>query len=88
MWKIKSLGLGFLKLISGFEVDDPRKVLYVGDHVIKDVEASLRCGLQAVHVLNEDRGSDVSFGSMELNGDSIEYARARTIYNVGDVLRV
>ena len=78
---------GFERLVKGFGASSPNNVVYVGDHIVKDIEGSIRCGLQSIHVLNRDDGEDFDFDNMDIEGDSVEYARARTIYDVEKVLR-
>lgn len=75
----------FLKAAKIWGVDDSRKIAYIGDKFRKDVEAPLKCGLQAIHVLNE--GNDnICFKTAEINEESFQYAQIGSIYALEELL--
>ena len=75
---------GFEKLIKLYGVDDHRKILYVGDSFGKDIETSLKTGLQAVHVVNS--GPRESLAVADINGLKKEYAKINGLYALRDLL--
>ncbi len=76
---------GFRKIHSvSTAFDQPRSLCYIGDHLGKDIEASLKYGVQAIHVLND--GSAPKLATMEIDGDTYEYMQIGDISQVADVI--
>lgn len=77
---------GFLRLIEINGVDSARKIVYVGDDFKKDVEASLKVGLQAVHV-TYDGTEYISFEECTVEGKRKKYVKIDKVCDLVTVLR-
>lgn len=76
---------GFERLKQVFQIDDPQKILYVGDHSKKDVEVPLKCGLQAAHVIHSGT-LDTSIATMSIGAQDAEYAKLGSVYALTNLL--
>jgi len=74
---------GFLKLIQIYNTE-PGKILYVGDHIQKDIISSLSVGLQAVHIVNDD--SPAIKKVTHVNGENVEYYQIGQIHTLNELL--
>lgn len=75
---------GFIRLNQIYGVDDPSKIVYVGDVFSKDVEPPLKCGQQAIQIVNS--GSPFSIASVNVDGIEKEYAKINCIYLLKEIL--
>ena len=75
---------GFIRLMTAVDHGAPEKIMYVGDHKIKDVQTSLFCGLQAAHVVYSGVERPVP-KSFDINGVVFQYVEIDTIYDLRKV---
>lgn len=69
---------GFEKVMRILSIEKPQTIVYVGDDKKKDVEPPLKCGWQAVHVLNDD--SSTQSETIKINGEERSYTRIGDVY--------
>ena len=75
---------GFEKVMRILGVENPKTIVYIGDSKKKDVIPALRCGWQAVHVLND--GSPMKPGTVDIDGREVGYTKMGNIYAVREIL--
>ena len=73
---------GFERLIEIYHPTDPRRIVYVGDDLDKDVKAAMSCGLQAIHISNPEKESD----TRKINDEELEYKIIKRIYDLRTIL--
>jgi len=66
--------------------DDAQTLLYVGDHLKRDVEAPLGEGFQVVHVLNQNAKKKID--KMRIEACVFEYFALQNIYEMGELLEI
>lgn len=75
----------FLRLKEIYSPKNPRSIVYVGDNFGKDVEAAIKAGLQAIHVINAEN-SFVDYDVVTLGTTDVEYAKISSIYKLTELL--
>jgi len=75
---------GFERLKEIYGADNPREIVYVGDVLEKDIEPSLKSGLQAVHVSSSE--PRVTFQVADIDTCKKEYAKVNSIYDLEELL--
>ncbi|MBU4502439.1 MAG: HAD family hydrolase [Nanoarchaeota archaeon] len=76
---------GFNKILKIIQPNSPENIIYVGDHFKKDIEASLNCGLNAIHVTN-DRTGNISLESCQTEHGQRKFIKVDKIYQLTDIL--
>ena len=69
---------GFEKVMRILGIEDPTTIVYIGDSKKKDVVPPLRCGWQAVHVLNDD--SPIRQDTVNVDGKGMNYTKIGNVY--------
>ncbi len=76
---------GYLKLIKIYNKTGREKdIVYVGDHLKKDIIAPMKLGLQAIHVLNIDQKP--SLETVKIDGNLLQYVQIGRVYDLMDIL--
>ncbi|MBL7051177.1 HAD family hydrolase [Candidatus Woesearchaeota archaeon] len=75
---------GFEKLINIYKPSNPSEIVYVGDHLIKDIETPLKLGIQAIHVTNKT--DKIIHKTLKINNQDKNYLEIKDVYNLKEVL--
>ncbi|MBU0665757.1 MAG: HAD family hydrolase [Nanoarchaeota archaeon] len=75
---------GFHRIVELYGVQNPRSVVYVGDHFGKDVEAPLKAGLQAVHV--DPNHPKKGIGVADIENGRFEFAKINEVSAITELL--
>lgn len=74
---------GFEKILKIYKVENPREIVYVGDHFMKDIEAPIKVGLQAIQI--ESSQNDISKETVKFDGEEIEYMKINSLSRLKEI---